>query len=507
MADASTFYLGDNPITSPNDDWLGRRVHAETIAELIDQPSLAVPLTVGVYGDWGSGKTSLLRLIEKQLLGKDKYLVVWFNAWAYSRQPYALWRAMLLALVDALRNRKDDLLNDRERMCRSNKTPFRRDDERRLLEQRLEQLETSLYRSQVSRKLEGHVNWQAALVAAAVVARSAMRLLSGGAVVEALEDVLGKENVKNFFDIVKKREQEEVIEQVRSLEQFRREFAGVVRKYINELGWRLIVLIDDLDRCLPEHAVGVLEALKIFFDADDGEALNLVFVLGMDRRIIERGIRTRYANFALSDRPGLQPVDSAEYLDKIVQVPYSIPPLNSDQIQEYAWNWCRAYQKAKKAAAGDHKGIERDPLASVIPLIAAGVAPNPRSVKRTLLSLSLIRDARSKMGLSTDPETLKLLAKLVIIQMNYEPIFREIARQPALLRDLEQDANKEQAHHDGIPRSPKPEEVPELLRNDRKALLAHVPRLCNLLKTSPRFPSDFNQTRSLLESLLYFQVH
>ena len=55
---------------------------------------------------------------------------------------------------------------------------------------------------------------------------------------------------------------------------------------------RLIVFVDDLDRCLPEKAIEVLEAIKLFL-----EVPGVVFVLGMDREVVERGIEARYGHF------------------------------------------------------------------------------------------------------------------------------------------------------------------------------------------------------------------
>jgi hypothetical protein len=484
--------FGDNPITAVSDDWLGRKVHAEALAELIRRPRLDMPLTIGIYGDWGSGKTSLLRLIRGQFSQDD--LVFWFNAWAYSRQPDALWRAMLLALVNALRRQKERLLDDGELKLHLDGKPASRAALEQDLEQRLERLETSLYRSQVYREREGYdINWQ---TAALLGVRATVRMIApvlGEEAIKALMDRLADgEDVKDLFSVLKERTREELREHVRSLEQFRSEFAQLIRDYVNLPGRRLIGLIDDLDRCLPEAAIGVLEALKIFFDADDGEPLNLVFVLGMDRRIIERGIRAHYATFAPSDRLWLQPMDSGEYLDKIIQIPYSVPPLNTAQIRAYAQRWCGAYQEE---------------LAPAVSLIAIGVAPNPRSVKRTLHSLSLLLATRARMGQATDEETLKLLTKLVIIQMSYEALFREIARRPELLQELERASDAPAPTSVGL--TAPPAGIWENLLSStagRAELLAQTPRLQTLLRASPRFPVEPDRTRALLESLLYFQA-
>lgn len=96
-----------------------------------------------------------------------------------------------------------------------------------------------------------------------------------------------------------------------------------------------------------------------------------------------------------------------------------MPPLSTAQIEQFVWRWCNTHQQE---------------LLPCVTLIATGVAPNPRGVKRTLHTLSLVIDTRKRAGLATPPDRLALLTKLVIIQISYEGVFRE----PAILYDLEQ---------------------------------------------------------------------
>ena len=89
---------------------------------------------------------------------------------------------------------------------------------------------------------------------------------------------------------------------------------------------RLIVFVDDLDRCLPEKAIEVLEAIKLFL-----EVPGVVFVLGMDREVVERGIEARYGHFFYGDGMAQGavelPISGDSYLQKIVQIPFHLPPL------------------------------------------------------------------------------------------------------------------------------------------------------------------------------------
>jgi predicted KAP-like P-loop ATPase len=58
---------------------------------------------------------------------------------------------------------------------------------------------------------------------------------------------------------------------------------------------RVVVLVDDLDRCLPTNALDVLESMKLFFDLP-----GFVFVVALDEEVVERAIRAKFTS--LDDR-------------------------------------------------------------------------------------------------------------------------------------------------------------------------------------------------------------
>ena len=64
---------------------------------------------------------------------------------------------------------------------------------------------------------------------------------------------------------------------------------------------RLVVFIDDLDRCMPEKAIEVLEAIKLFLDVQ-----GCIFVLGLDQEVIARGIELKYRELGLEKRANYQ---------------------------------------------------------------------------------------------------------------------------------------------------------------------------------------------------------
>ena len=103
---------------------------------------------------------------------------------------------------------------------------------------------------------------------------------------------LGKDtDFDELFGILRRQRSKIYRDQVQSLEQFHKRFTELIHQWFtgNVFQQRLVIFIDDLDRCLPEHTIGVLEAIKVFFDQK-----GRVIILGLDHDIVARGIRYHY---------------------------------------------------------------------------------------------------------------------------------------------------------------------------------------------------------------------
>src|SRR5690242_96718 len=93
--------LDDNPSI---EDTLGFRPTANAIVETITNASRR-PLTIGIFGGWGSGKTSLMQMVEGRV--KEKGIkTVWFNAWKYSGKE-VVWNALIQTILLAMKNDPD----------------------------------------------------------------------------------------------------------------------------------------------------------------------------------------------------------------------------------------------------------------------------------------------------------------------------------------------------------------------------------------------------------------
>ena len=399
--------LDDRPTRN---DALDFQPYVNALADILTDLNTHTPLVLGVFGDWGSGKTSLMGMLQDKVAGSKeatatvRHRTVWFNAWKYNQED-ALWRALLLMLLDDL----ERLLEaDPPQPVEGEPTP----------EELLEMLRQALYRETAwSEKGERKLDWTAALTAGAGLAFNLVLTGVGlGGAQEAIEEArkaFGKGEavgqVSKFAQAFRREELVHYQAQLRSLEQFQHNFRRLVEVLLrrpNERIRRLVVFVDDLDRCLPEKAIQVLEALKLFLDVPD-----CIFVLGLDAEAIEHAVRTRYKG----------EVKPREYLEKIIQLPFILPPIEDEPM--------RAYVRELAPALPDERCEE---------VFALGLAPNPRQVKRTLnifLLLSRLVERRPALQETITPVR---LAKVVAIQHAHPDLYDLLQRvRPSYLHDLE----------------------------------------------------------------------
>ena len=184
------------------------------------------------------------------------------------------------------------------------------------------------------------------------------------------------------------------LDQLQHTEQFEKTFAEAIQ--LADID-RLVVFVDDLDRCLPEKAIQILEAIKLFLEVKD-----TVFVLGMDKEVVVQGLETRYHQVRegskkeqVDDERQELPISGDAYLQKMVQLPFHLPPLGLGDIEGYM-------SKLEKDLTRNEKLPDM-----TYQVLARGLYPNPRQVKRSLNTFRLLRglvEAREERYLTGDKE-------------------------------------------------------------------------------------------------------
>ena len=437
------------PDNETTDDLIGFQVHADLIRAVVLNPQM-LPVTVGLFGDWGSGKTSIMRMLERSLspefweegsseaLQCENAAVVYINTWqfeGYDDAKSAILSSVLLQLHEherfgvKIRNKTRQLLEGIDAM-------------------RLVRLS---FKYGVLPAVAAAATGGATAVPGAVLAALGLsRLLAGTD--DSGEDSAAAPALDDAESVWTERREGDSID-VRT---FRQEFAALLDDASIDT---LVVLIDDLDRCSPDRIVENLEAVKLFLSVD-----RTAFVIGADRRIVEHAIRSRYV------RPVSDPGDHArqalgtraadrlvrDYLEKLVQVPYSVPRLSAAEIETYmALLFCgmhlddadtgvcveaaRAMRRTNRYGAfryGDVRTALSQPVPDLLashltlavatsPLIADGLKGNPRQVKRFLNALMMRKELAKVAGLEDTIETDKLV-KLMILEYVEPDLFVDL---------------------------------------------------------------------------------
>jgi hypothetical protein len=437
------------PDNETADDLIGFQVHADLIRAVVLNRKM-LPVTVGVFGDWGGGKTSIMRMLEHDLSPEsweqdsldaiqcEGTAVVYINTWEFEGYDDAKAAILSAVLVQ---------LHQHQRFG-----PKVRKNALRLLKginaMRLVRLS---FKYAALPAAAAAMTGGAAAVPAAVLAATGLSQFfaadndssAGRPEAPELDDV---------GDLWKGLPKDEAID-VRT---FRKEFATLLAEANIE---SLVVLIDDLDRCSPDRIVENLEAIKLFLAVK-----STAFVIGADRRIVEHAIRSRYARPASSDGDEARRASALaaedqlvrDYLEKLVQVPYAIPRLSAAEIETYmtllfcsmhledgdvrlSVEAARAARRANRYGAFGYGGVREAlsghvpaPLASHLtlalaasPLMADGLKGNPRQVKRFLNALMLRKALASVAGLEQAIETNKLV-KLMILEYVEPDLFVDL---------------------------------------------------------------------------------
>jgi predicted ATPase len=355
--------LLDLPSRQPE---LGFPETAHALARLIDQsePQFAI----GLFGGWGSGKTTLMQAIEERL-DADRVVPVRFSAWRYEKEQH-----LIVPLLDTVR---EALLSW------SASRPQERERAR----------ETAKTIGRVMRSILAGMSMTVGVPGAVEVSFDANKALG-----EHSRGLWGRGN-----PLTSRRADDEARVPRSfyhaSFGALQSSFATFVRGR-QGVQRRIVVFVDDLDRCLPESALQVLESMKLFFDLP-----GFVFVVGLDQRVVEYVIDVKYARPAEgTDNQPRSRVTGAEYIKKIFQVPYRLAPVSIGELDKFLE---AAYREADLSP--DQRAELTGSVAPHLRWVVGDASVNPREIKRYINAYTLLvevdahdnLDARALLALQT----------------------------------------------------------------------------------------------------------
>ena len=301
---------------------------------------------IGIFGGWGSGKTTLMQAIQRRL-PSDSAVVVEFNAWRFEREPH-----LLVPLIDTVQTALTTWSGTRDTTTK----------------ERVRGITTRI--ANVVRALAAGLSGQVGIPGAVTIAYDV------GNAIDALSvDSSDSARPQSLY--------------LAAFMELTRVFEDFVRGGIT----RIVIFVDDLDRCMPYNALDVLESMKLFFDLP-----GFVFVVGLDEGVVQRAVRARFADGS-STTPvpvkgreriigGASGTSTQElernYVEKIFQVPYRLPPVMAGQLNDLL-NSIYSEAGLSPMQLSDFKERVAPHLAHV----AVERQINPREVKRFLNTYTL----------------------------------------------------------------------------------------------------------------------
>jgi hypothetical protein len=402
-------------------DLLGFDYLVDSLEVVLTQPRL-LPVTIGVLGDWGSGKTSLLKMAGARLGLSDGYVVVPFSPWRYEA-----YEDVKAALMDAVLGEVAKLVPPT-------------DAEQNGL---LRRLRLKVARIMAGPAAAGRVLAPAVGTLAAAHMGMSLELgaAAGSAVVAGVDAIASEESASDSGS------QPKVPTVFESVSDFRDEFETLKA---------VVVLIDDLDRCLDDTVIDVFEAIRLFLQAS-----KTAFVIAANREIVQAAVERRY--------PAAREGDAAlgkDYLEKIVQVEVTVPPLAAAEAETYLnllfadlrlddadmgriRDAATEQRRRGQFAVAMNYGIAKDVLGTIgpdlqadftianriAPTLSRGLRGNPRQLKRFLNTLLLRLETAKRRSVQLDAA---ILAKLMVLER------AETAFQQLFLWQVDQDGTPEE---------------------------------------------------------------
>lgn len=395
-------------------DFLDYDYLIQTVQSIIMEDTL-LPASIGVYGDWGSGKSSLMYMCKERLTKTDKNIkCLVFNGWLFENYEDAK-TAILGTILDEISKEES-------------------------LSQKAKDIINGLYKSIDKFKLvKGALKYGTDF------------LLTGG--IGSLFSVTAGQFLKNAQENVENVDLEDIHSNI-SNELNNKELREDIRKFQKEFATlleeskisRLVVFIDELDRCRPDTILDTLEAIKLFLF--EGK---VAFVIGADERHISYAVKSKF-----KDIEGIQIDIGKEYLEKLIQYPIRIPQLNADEVEIYiaclllqselnkddfdeVLYWINDkkqgdFESFKMNSASDLFNDSPDLQSEVVEslsvanqlayVLSNGLHGNPRQCKRFLNSM----DMRIQMASYKNKKlNRKILAKIMMLEYIKPRIFNKIA--------------------------------------------------------------------------------
>lgn len=416
--------LDDRELAAVEDDRLAHEGIVDQLAALAR--TVPTPSNIALYGPWGSGKSGIANLLEGKIDGRDGVRFVRFDAFKYADVP--LRRNFISAIASGLKNKQSKYHSD----LYSGRTKT---------EIKVPPTTVLKLLGFFAVLLLGLAAILAVAVAGVAYVQSRLgantdfgvefmslskQVVLAGLVPAALLAALIALASKTF-----------TVDRSLARPESDEQFEGIFRDLVIDAGvTRLVVFVDELDRCSASEVVTTLDTIRTFLGIE-----GCVFIVAADQNVLEEALTRAAKQESPADDTNPYYSTGSAYLDKVFQYQLSLPPLLSQSVSRYA-------ASLVENRGGVWAEINRDYVLSV--LIPTHVT-SPRRVKHLLNTYALtyrLAQGRHKSGLmAEDPcANAAAIARLVCLRVEFPLFARHLevdANLPSLVLQLMQDETAE----------------------------------------------------------------
>ncbi len=433
-------------------DRLNNLAVAKTIVSIIKESKESV--SIGVHGDWGAGKSSILAMVEDELkktvniVERDvkeetpEFVVIRFNSWQYQGFEDAK-----IALMSAI---VSELEKTTELYYKNHKMENGIEEVKKVGKKLWKNLDKLSIAKGISK------------IGVSIATGTTPLVLIDGIIHTIKDTVTDQDKADKLIEMVGNLigEPAEEVSGYKEMEEFRNNFQEMFDKSHVK---KLVVLIDDLDRCLPKVAIETLEAVRMFLTLD-----NTAFIIAADDAMIRYSVKEYFPRVLeqSSDNPDSTSIPdynrfSDKYLEKLIQVPLHIPRIGIAEAQLYImllliesnlgeseelknlvnivisklhkpWALEQLSTKEIKTALVDKYDdvISNIKIAkSIDKILAEHTNGNPRNIKRFINMLLLRMEIARNRGFEPNELEMAVLAKMMLAEQYNGEFYKALANE------------------------------------------------------------------------------
>jgi nicotinamide riboside kinase len=409
----NTLFLRDKELSSEDEDKFGHTEYADVLENIISK--VEPPWQIGLFGGWGTGKTTIVKFLANRLEGEENILHVYFDAWQHAE---ASIRTEMLLKIDEELGKK---VESKGILGRKISELRNKEDSKGILgEDRILEM---LY--DTKQKQEPENDWlkrARSWISTNYFSLGALSLLIGvPALLTYLEILLISQSI--FVGLITFivgfifREIASLARSTRSIGP-RKDWSGAYEKIFDEIlekvdnetdTEKLVITIDNLDRCDPEVVYDVLVTIKTFMEKEP-----CIYIVPCDIEALQQHIE------------GLDKEN--KFLEKFFQSSIKISPIIPEDVDAYLEQI--------------NQELDEPFDTEVLEIVSRAYIDRPRGAKKSLNNLvvkRMIAREYEEQGRITAEEVLEnmaFLAKITVIETEYPQLYDKLQEDPYLLEEI-----------------------------------------------------------------------